>query len=95
MLLSGDVEISPDRLLVWTECREAIATGRLKPDGKILYPTGQSVVAKAAIEPVWYLPEVARRFQTTESNLRQSIFRMTNGMYPELITRPDIKVCRH
>jgi GTP cyclohydrolase N terminal len=58
-----------------------------------LYSTGQSVVAKAAIEPVWYLPEVARRFQTTESNLRQSIFRMTNGMYPELITRPDIKVC--
>jgi hypothetical protein len=64
------------------------------PDGKILLPTGQSVVAKAAIEPVWYLPEVARRFQTTESNLRQSIFRMTNGMYPELITRPDIKVRR-
>mmetsp|Transcript_19672 Transcript_19672/g.42796 ORF Transcript_19672/g.42796 Transcript_19672/m.42796 type:complete len:253 (+) Transcript_19672:263-1021(+) len=24
--------------------------------------------------------------------LRQSIFRMTNGMYPELITRPDIKI---
>ena len=22
----------------------------------------------------------------------QSIFRMTNGMYPELITRPDIKI---
>jgi len=36
--------------------------------------------------------EIARRFQTTESHLRQSIFRMTNGMYPELITRPDIKV---
>jgi hypothetical protein len=77
---------------VRAECREAIASGRLVPDGKILLPSGQSVVAKAAIEPVWYLPEVARRFQTTESNLRQSIFRMTNGMYPELITRPDIKV---
>jgi hypothetical protein len=80
------------RHLIPKECREAIATGRLIPDGKILLPSGQSVVAKAAIEPVWYLPEVARRFQTTESNLRQSIFRMTNGMYPELITRPDIKV---
>jgi hypothetical protein len=74
------------------ECREAITAGRLIPDGKILMASGQSVVAKAAIEPVWYLPEIARRFETTESNLRQSVFRMTNGMYPELITRPDIKV---
>lgn len=74
------------------ECREAIAAGRLKPDGKILMPSGQSICSKAAIEPVWYLPEIARRFQTTESNLRQSIFRMTNGMYPELITRSDIKM---
>lgn len=61
------------------ECREAIAAGRLKPDGKILMETGQSVVSKAAIEPVWYLPEIARRFKTTEAKLRQSIFRMTNG----------------
>jgi GTP cyclohydrolase II len=74
------------------ECREAIAKGRLIPDGKILLPSGQSICSKAAIEPVWYLPEIARRFHTSESNLRQSIFRMTNGMYPELITRPDIKV---
>ena len=74
------------------ECREAVQKGRMVPDGKILMPSGQSIVCKAAIEPVWYLPEVARRFQTTETNLRLSIFRMTNGMYPELITRPDIKV---
>lgn len=74
------------------ECREAIAAGRLKPDGKILYASGQSICSKAAIEPVWYLPEIARRFGCTEANLRQSIFRMTNGMYPELITRPDIKI---
>jgi GTP cyclohydrolase II len=74
------------------ECREAIATGRLKADGKILLPSGQSICSKAAIEPVWYLPEIARRFQTTESHLRHSIFRMTNSMYPELITRPDIKL---
>eukprot|EP00529_Nitzschia_sp_RCC80_P022383 CAMPEP_0113489420 /NCGR_PEP_ID=MMETSP0014_2-20120614/26519_1 /TAXON_ID=2857 /ORGANISM="Nitzschia sp." /LENGTH=491 /DNA_ID=CAMNT_0000383155 /DNA_START=230 /DNA_END=1705 /DNA_ORIENTATION=+ /assembly_acc=CAM_ASM_000159 len=74
------------------ECREAIASGRLKADGKILLPSGQSICRKAAIEPVWYLPEIARRFETTETNLRQSIFRMTNSMYPELITRPDIKL---
>jgi len=74
------------------ECREAIATGRLVPDGKVLLPSGQSKCSKAAIEPVWYLPEIARRFGCTEARLRQSVFRMTNGMYPELITRPDIKV---
>lgn len=74
------------------ECREAVACGRLKADGKILLPSGQSICSKAAIEPVWYLPEIARRFQTTESHLRRSLFRMTNGMYPELITRPDIKI---
>ncbi|GMH50590.1 hypothetical protein TrRE_jg8875 [Triparma retinervis] len=74
------------------ETREAMAAGRLKADGKILLESGQSIVSKAAIEPVWYLPEVARRFGCTESKLRQSIFRMTNGMYPELITRPDLKI---
>jgi GTP cyclohydrolase II len=74
------------------ECHQAMAAGRLTPDGTILLNTGQSIVCKAAIEPVWYLPEVARRFDCTEQVLRQSIFRMTNGMYPELITRPDIKV---
>ena len=41
-------------------------------------------MSKAAIEPVWYLPEIARRFGCTETVLRQSIFRMTNGMYPEV-----------
>lgn len=63
------------------ECREAIMAGRLVPDGKILLESGQSIVSKAAIEPVWYLPEIARRFETTEQNLRQSIFRMTNGKF--------------
>ena len=74
------------------ETREAVALKRLIPDGKILMPSGQSIVSKAAIEPVWYLPEISRRFGCTETVLRQSIFRMTNGMYPELITRPDIKI---
>ena len=66
------------------ETREAVQSGRLKPDGKVLLPSGQSIVSKAAIEPVWYLPEIARRFGCTETTLRQSIFQMTNGMYPEV-----------
>jgi hypothetical protein len=59
------------------ECREAIEAGRIIPDGKILLASGQSICSKAAIEPVWYLPEVARRFGCTEAVLRQSIFRVS------------------
>ncbi|KAJ0408417.1 hypothetical protein ATCC90586_009192 [Pythium insidiosum] len=74
------------------EIHDAIRNGRLKPDGKILKESGQLVITKAAIDPVWYLPGVAKRFNTTESNLRQMIFQETNGMYPELVTRTDLKV---
>lgn len=45
-----------------------------------------------AVEPVWYLPGIAQRFEVTEQNMRQALFRETNMMYPELITRPDLKV---
>lgn len=57
-----------------------------------MLPTGQSVVTKAAIEPVWYLPGVAERFGCSESTLRQALFKETNMMYPELLTRTDIKL---
>jgi hypothetical protein len=50
------------------------------------------MVTKAAIEPTWYLPGVAKRFGVTEQVLRESIYRETNMMYPELLTRRDIKV---
>ncbi|KAH9057481.1 GTP cyclohydrolase N terminal-domain-containing protein [Lactarius vividus] len=49
-------------------------------------------VSKAAVEPVWYLPGVAERFKISESLLRRALFEETGGMYPELVTRPDIKV---
>ncbi|KAF4041973.1 GTP cyclohydrolase II [Phytophthora infestans] len=74
------------------EIHEAVRLGRLKPDGKILKNSSQLVITKAAIDPVWYLPGVAKRFNTTEANLRQQIFQETNGMYPELVTRNDLKV---
>lgn len=47
---------------------------------------------QAAVEPVWYLPGVAERFGCSESTLRQCLFHETNGMYPELVTRPDLKI---
>ena len=74
------------------EVKDALREGRLKVDGKILKDGGQSMVTKAAIEPVWYLPGVAERFKCSEQTLRQSLFKETNMMYPELLTRNDIKL---
>lgn len=74
------------------EVKEALRANRLTADGVILKSDGQSMVTKAAIEPVWYLPELANRFKCTEQVLRQALFRETNMMYPELLTRPDIKL---
>src|SRR5260221_14395360 len=45
-----------------------------------------------AIEPVWYLPGIAKRFAVAESDLRRSLFEFTGGMFPELVTRPDLEV---
>ncbi len=74
------------------EIVEAVQSGRLKPDGKILKANGETVVTKAAIEPVWYLPVIAQRFGCSESDLRRSLFEHTGGMFSELITRPDLNV---
>ena len=49
-------------------------------------------VTKAAIDPVWWLPGIAERFKVSEETLRRTLFEQTGGMYPELITRPDIQV---
>ena len=50
------------------------------------------MVTKAAIEPVWYLPEIAKRFGITEADLRRALFEQTGGMFPELVTRTDLEV---
>ncbi|GAA5863486.1 hypothetical protein JCM8547_007259 [Rhodosporidiobolus lusitaniae] len=49
-------------------------------------------VSKAAVEPVWYLPGIAERFNITEGALRRSLFEDTGGAFPELLTRHDLKV---
>ncbi len=74
------------------EIKDSLRSKRLTPDGVILKEDGQSLVTKAAIEPVWYLPGIAERFGCTESALRQALFKETNMMYPELLTRSDIKL---
>jgi GTP cyclohydrolase II len=74
------------------ELKDEIAQGRLKVDGKILKADGNLVVTKAAIDPVWYLPGIAKRLQIEESDLRRVLFQQTGGMFPELVTRPDLHV---
>ena len=74
------------------EIRQAIAAGRLAADGRFLLANGSAVVTKAAIEPVWWLPGVARRFNVSEADLRRALFEETGGMYPELVTRSDLEV---
>jgi GTP cyclohydrolase II len=75
------------------EITDSIAQGRLHVDGKIVINSeGDVRVTKCAVEPVWYLPGVAARFGIDEGTLRRALFEHTGGSYPELITRPDIKV---
>lgn len=74
------------------EIKEALSSGRLQADGAILKDNASIVVTKAAIEPVWYLPGIAARFNILESDLRRVLFEETAGMFPELITRPDLSL---
>lgn len=75
------------------EIRDEVAAGTLEVDGKVvLNDKGDLAVTKVAVEPVWYLPGVAKRFGIDEDTLRRALFEDTGGSYPELITRADIKV---
>jgi GTP cyclohydrolase II len=74
------------------EIQAALAAKRLKPDGTVVHANGSVSVVKIAIDPVWYLPGIAARFGTSETNLRRSLFEQTAGMFPELVTRPDLQV---
>jgi len=75
------------------EISDAVRNGEIEVDGKIvLDKTGDVRVTKVAVEPVWYLPGVAARFNIDEGVLRRALFEHMGGSYPELITRPDLKV---
>ncbi|KGI68483.1 GTP cyclohydrolase II [Mycolicibacterium rufum] len=78
--------------VILPEVGDALGRGRLVPDGRVLLATGAAQVTKAAVEPVWHLPGVAARFGCSENDLRRVLFEETGGMYPELVTRPDLEV---
>src|SRR4029077_19048655 len=85
------IAVTRARLTI-AELDEAVARGRLKVDGDIIRKSGDGAVTKAAIDPVWHLPGIAERFGVAEDKLRRTLFEQTGGMYPELVTRPDLAV---
>ncbi|MCH9013264.1 MAG: GTP cyclohydrolase II [Proteobacteria bacterium] len=96
-LIAEGIDIRPTIAVVKArltvpEIKEALRTGRIEPDGRIMLESGEINCTKAAIEPVWYLPGVAKRCGVAEQDLRRSLFENTGGMFPELVTRPDLHV---
>ncbi len=74
------------------EIKQALAFQRLQVDGRVLLEDSSAAVTKIAVEPVWWLPGVAKRFKVEEGVLRRALFEETGGMYPELVTRSDLEV---
>lgn len=74
------------------EVEQAVKEGRLKADGDIVKADGAVKCTKVALEPVWYLPGMAKRLGIDEGDLRKVLFQETGGMFPELVTRPDLKI---
>ncbi|NER03009.1 MAG: GTP cyclohydrolase II [Okeania sp. SIO3C4] len=72
------------------ELQDAVARGVLKVDGNVVKDNGNLLVTKAAIDPVWHLPGIAKRLNVEESDLRRVLFQQMGGMFPELVTRPDL-----
>lgn len=70
----------------------AVEEGRLVPDGNIVTEAGDIKITKVAFEPVWFLPGIAKRLNLEEGELRKILFQETGGMFPELVTRPDLHV---
>ena len=85
------IAVTKARLTV-PEFKAEMSAGRLVPDGKVVLESGEINCTKVAIEPVWHLPGVAKRCGIGEQDLRRSLFEHTGGMFPELVTRPDLKV---
>lgn len=98
LIKSQDMDIRPTIAVTKAhmkipELEQSVRAGRLQPDGKIcINESGELNVTKFAVEPVWYLPGVAERFNIDEASLRRALFEHTGGSFPELITRNDIKV---
>ena len=85
------IAVTRARLTV-PELRAGTSGADLEPDGKILLDSGEVNVTKVAIEPVWYLRGIAKRFGVEEHDLRRALYEQTGNMFSELVTRPDLKL---
>jgi GTP cyclohydrolase II len=95
--IRGGIDVRPTiaittARLATPELSPLLVEGRLRADGRVLLDSGEIRVTKAAIDPVWYLPGMAARFGVSEPDLRRTLFEETGGMFPELVTRPDLEV---
>jgi GTP cyclohydrolase II len=95
--IAGGVDIRPTIAITKArldlhEMQAVIASGQLKTDGKVVDANGSVAVVKIAVDPIWYLPGIAQHFGCTETSLRRTLFEQTAGMYPELVTRSDLRV---
>jgi len=85
------ISITPAQLR-WLALSHALEHGWLEADGEILEATGQLNVTRIEISAVWYLPGMANRLQVEEAQLRQALYQATDGLFPDLITRPEVTV---
>lgn len=90
--LAEGVDIRPSIAITKARLTVPELKGRLKVDGRIVREEGDVAAVKIAIDPVWHLPGIAERFGCSETTLRRTLFEQTGGMYPELVTRPDLAV---
>ena len=91
MDIRPSIAITAGQLLM-PEINAALDTGRLRADGRVLARSGAIQVTKIAIEPVWWLPGVAKRLGVPERRLRKALCTVTDSMYPALLSRPDRQV---
>ena len=85
------IAVTKARLTV-PELHDLTSGSDLKADGRVLLESGEANCIKIAVEPVWFLPGIAERFAIKEQDLRRHLFEQTGGMFPDLVTRPDLKV---
>jgi GTP cyclohydrolase II len=85
------IAITTARIML-PELQPLLAKRRIEADGAVLLADGEIRVTKVAIDPVWHLPGLAARFAIAEPDLRRTLFEETGGMFPELVTRPDLEV---
>jgi hypothetical protein len=78
--------------LTLPEISDAIDAGRLKIDGTVVHETRDVAVKDRHRSGLVSAGHRRALRHLDETKLRRTLFEQTGGMYPELVTRPDIKV---